>query len=251
MKLKPCSHAQEPEGLYSSEFFVQEFEYSRRAASVVVPLVLNMVPARSVVDVGCGLAQWAAEFLANGVEEVWGIDGDYVDRALLQIPRESFVAQDLSEQIRFDGTVDLAVCLEVAEHLPESRAAGLIADLTTLAPCVLFSAAMPEQGGLNHMNEQYLSYWVKLFEEQGFRGVDAIRPQILGNELVAWWYQQNIVLFAAPGHPLLDLGLRPPFDIVHRELYEQLRTTPPSLRKMIVNFPGALRRSIYRRLGFK
>ena len=139
VKFKPYSHGQEPEEPYSSEFFVQEFESSRRAASVVVPLVLTLVPARSVVDVGCGLAPWSAEFLANGVEKVWGIDGDYVDRARLQIPCESFIAQDLSKQLRFDRTVDLAVCLEVAEHLPRSRAEGLIADLTALAPCVLFS----------------------------------------------------------------------------------------------------------------
>jgi SAM-dependent methyltransferase len=249
MAFKLGRRPQAPTELYSSEFYVREYELSRSAASVVVPLVLALVPARNVVDVGCGIAPWAAEFLANGVEEVWGIDGDYVDRALLRIPRDRFLAQDLTKQICFDRKVDLAVCLEVAEHLPESRADGLVADLTGLAPCVLFSAGMPEQGGVNHLNEQYLPYWVELFKRRTYLAVDIVRPQILGNEAVAWWYQQNIVIFAAPGHPILDCGPRPPWDIVHQELYEQLRTRPLTLREILVGFPSALRSSIRHHLG--
>lgn len=239
----------EPTEPYTSDYLVEEGQVSQRSASVVVPLVLALWPASSVVDVGCGLGSWAAEFLANGVEEVWGIDGDYVDRSLLLIPPDRFLAQDLTRSVRFDRKIELAVCLEVAEHLPESRAVGLVADLTTLSRCVLFSAAVPGQGGLHHINEQYLSYWTKLFEKRGYKGIDPIRPRILGNDSVAWWYQQNIVMYVAPNHLLLNRNFPDPGDIVHRELYESVLSALPSLGQTLLNLPGAFRRSIRHRLG--
>jgi SAM-dependent methyltransferase len=236
--------------LYSKEFFAGRADGSIGAASVVVPMVLALLEVGSVVDVGCGLGAWAAEFLANGVPEAWGIDGNYVDRAQLRIPLDRFLPGDLTQPIQFDRTVDLVVCLEVAEHLPESRAASLIADLVSLAPCILFSAALPGQGGTNHINEQYLSYWIRLFEEQGYEGIDPLRPQILGNDLVDWWYQQNIVMFVAPGHGLLKRNFPKPSDLVHPRLYHLTRTAQPPLRKLISELPGAVRRSIRFRLGF-
>ena len=96
-----------------------------------------------------------------------------------------------------DGRYDLAVCLEVAEHLPESSASDLVRTLTTLAPIVLFSAAIPGQGGVGHINERWPSYWKSRFEEHGFQRLDPIRPHIWKNRRVHWWYRQNIFLFAA------------------------------------------------------
>jgi 2-polyprenyl-3-methyl-5-hydroxy-6-metoxy-1,4-benzoquinol methylase len=126
--------------VYSREFFAGQVDGSGSSAAVVVPLVLSLLPVKSVVDIGCGVGPWAAEFLTNGVPDVWGVDGDYVDRSQLRIPPDRFLARDLTKSLHFDRTFDLAVCLEVAEHLPESRAAGLVADLTAMAPCVLFSS---------------------------------------------------------------------------------------------------------------
>jgi len=153
--------------VYSREFFAGQVGGSASSAAIVVPLVLSLLPVTSVVDVGCGVGSWAAEFLADGVPDVWGIDGDYVDRSQLRIPPDRFVARDLTKPLQVDRTFDLALCLEVAEHLPESRASGLVVDLTSLSPCVLFSAAVPGPvGGVGtgHINEQYLPYWIDLFK---------------------------------------------------------------------------------------
>jgi hypothetical protein len=103
--------------IYPPDFFVGQVDGSARSAAVVVPFVLSLLPVNSVIDVGGGVAPWAAEFLANGVTDVLGIDGDYVDRSKLRIPRDRFVACDLMQPFEFDRTFDLAVCLEVAEHL--------------------------------------------------------------------------------------------------------------------------------------
>ena len=234
--------------VYRRDFFSEHADGSARSAATVVPLVLSLVPASSVVDVGCGIGPWAAEFMAQGVADVWGIDGDYVDRGQLRIPAEHFAARDLTKPLQFPRTFDLAVCLEVGEHLPASRAAGLVADLTSLAPCVLFSAAVPRQGGANHINEQYVPYWVDLFKKQGYEGIDPIRPRILGNDAVEWWYQQNVVMFAAPGHPLLAKGFPTPRSIIHQNLYEDLyaRLTIGNLARVL---PAAIGRSIRYHFG--
>jgi SAM-dependent methyltransferase len=236
--------------IYSNDFFRGQVDGSASSASVVVPLVLSLLTVKSVIDVGCGVAPWAAEFLAKDVPEVWGIDGDYVDRLQLRIPVDCFFAHDLTRPIRLNRTFDLAVCLEVAEHLPESRAHGLVADLTSLAPCVLFSSAVPGQGGTSHVNEQYLSYWADIFQEQGYEGIDPIRPWILGNKAVEWFYQQNIVMFVAKEHPLLAKNCLKARDIIHQTLYESVRTGRTlTLGKLLRHFPDVLRRSADHHLG--
>lgn len=118
--------------VYSSGFYAGLVDGSASSAAVVVPLVLSLLPVRSVVDVGCGVGPWAAEFLVNGVLDVWGINGEYVDRSQLRIPPDRLSARDLTKPLQFHRTFELAVCLEVAGHLPESRASG---GELALTPC--------------------------------------------------------------------------------------------------------------------
>lgn len=236
--------------IYSKQFFAGQVDGSARSAATVVPLLLSLLPVNSVIDVGCGVGPWAAEFLANGVPDVWGVDGGYVDRSQLRIPPERFLARDLTRSLQFDRIFDLAVCLEVAEHLPESRAGGLVADLTAMAPSVLFSAAIPGPTGTNHINSQYLPYWIELFQRQGYQAIDPIRPRIWGHESVEWFYQQDTIMFVAPKHPMLTKGFPKPQSLIHQELYEQVLHRKLSLG-MLRDFPGAVRRSIRYHLGYR
>ena len=182
-------------GPYDDEFFRRHREGARRSARAIVPLVLNLVPARSVADIGCGQGTWLSVFRELGVEDVLGIDGPYVDRERLEIPADRFLPRDLSEPFRVDRTFDLAVSLEVAEHLPESSAEGFVASLTRLAPVVLFSAAAPYQGGQHHVNEQWPAYWAMRFARHDFGPVDCLRRRIWTNRDVDWWYAQNSFLY--------------------------------------------------------
>jgi SAM-dependent methyltransferase len=193
---------------YSSDFFAAHRDGARRSAGVIVPLVLTLVPARSVIDVGCGQGTWLSVFAAHGVADVHGIDGDYVDRDRLEIPPGRFLAHDLSRPLRLDRTFDLAVSLEVAEHLPEHAADAFVESLARLAPVVLFSAAAPYQGGNNHVNEQWPAYWAGRFAEHGYRPVDCLRRRVWANPDVEWWYAQNTFLYVRRDRLEADPALR-------------------------------------------
>ena len=156
---------------------------------------MELVGPSSVVDLGCGIGTWLAVFRRHGVDDVLGVDGEWVPLDSLEIPRERFVAARLDRPLRLDRRFDLAVSLEVAEHLPESAAKQLVASAVALAPCVLFSAAIPHQGGRQHVNEQWLEYWAERFSDHRYVVVDSIRPRVWSNESVAYWYRQNAVLY--------------------------------------------------------
>ena len=192
---------------YTAEFFDSHRDGARRSARVVVPLVLGLVPARSVIDVGCGQGTWLSVFAEHGVEDVCGVDGDYVDRARLEIPADRFRGRDLSRPLDVERTFDLAVSLEVAEHLPEVASRGFVESLTRLAPVVLFSAAAPYQGGQDHVNEQWPAYWAERFASHGYLPVDCLRRRLWANPDVEWWYAQNTFLFVERGRLEADPGL--------------------------------------------
>ena len=166
------------EPYYSSRFFDNRQDGSLLSAREVVPLVLGMIKVKSVIDVGCGTGTWLSVFKDNQVYDFMGVDGDYLDKTSLLIPEDKFLSFDLREPLRLDREFDLVVSLEVAEHLPEKYAEGFVESLTRLGPVVMFSAAIPYQGGVNHVNEQWQDYWQKLFKKTDFVTADYLRPRI-------------------------------------------------------------------------
>lgn len=187
--------------VYDPGFYATIAAGCRSSAEIVVPLILAEVSASSVLDVGCGQGWWGAEFAAYGCE-VTGVDGDYVPDQ--QIP--NIVAHDLSTPLPDLGRFDLAVCLEVAEHLPSDRAAGFVADLCELAQVVVFSAAAPQQTGAGHVNCQWPSYWAELFAQHRYQVDGSLRWSIWTDVRVEPWYRQNLLIaqrgIVAPPEPL-------------------------------------------------
>ena len=186
---------QQTETPYDKTFFDNHLQSSLASARAVMPIVLDLVPVHSVVDFGCGCGTWLKACEENGVEIILGLDGDYVDRRSLLIEPCSFRASNLQKPIGLEQRFDLALCLEVAEHLPENEARTLVKSLTDAAPIILFSAALPGQGGTNHVNEQWPCYWERLFAEQGMRKYDVLRPLIWSDKSIEYTYRQNIYLF--------------------------------------------------------
>jgi SAM-dependent methyltransferase len=181
---------------YKKEFYTSEApEILLRSARGVVPLVMSLISPKRVVDIGCGSGAWLYAFREQGVEKILGVEGDYVDPSWLLIPKECVRAMDISKPFRLQETFDLAVCLEVAEHLPKRCAEEFAESLVSLAPIILFSAAVPLQGGLNHVNEQWPGYWEDIFIRRKYRQLDLLRGRIWKNPAIKSFYRQNIFLY--------------------------------------------------------
>lgn len=172
-----------------------ESVHNFRAAKEIVPFIVKLIEPKSVVDVGCGTGTWLKIFQDFNIQNILGIDGDYTDKELLKINKDNFLDFDLEKLYISERKYDLAISLEVAEHLSESCSDVLVETLSGLSDTIIFSAAIPNQGGQNHINEQEPKYWIEKFESKGFKLFDVLRPLFWDNQNVDLWYKQNILLF--------------------------------------------------------
>jgi SAM-dependent methyltransferase len=165
----------------------RDFVYDERFYAKGDPMKLDSYPRfaealirlrspRTVVDVGSGSGLMLAEFAKRGVD-VQGIEGSRaaIERSQLG---ERIVRANLERGVPDLGNFDLALCIEVAEHLTARSAPRLVEGLTRLSDVVVFTASQPGEGGLVHMNPQPESYWRELFAKQGF-AVSPLRDDLL------------------------------------------------------------------------
>ena len=162
---------------YNSKYYNWRVKSALSSAEIIVPYLLESFSPSSVTDVGSAEGAWLSVFAKNGVNIIQGFDGEWVKKEELLIPIEQFTMLDLETfEAPEEEIFDLAISLEVAEHLSESSADNFIKQLTKLSNRILFSAAIPGQGGLHHLNEQPPSYWAKKFKTYGFEQLDIVRP---------------------------------------------------------------------------
>jgi SAM-dependent methyltransferase len=238
---------------YSTRYYEALKEDSSASARFAVPKILDVIPAKSVVDVGCGSGTWARAYLDAGCD-VLGIDGAEVQTDQLLIPNNRFQRRNLVEPLKLDRRFDLVNCLEVAEHLPGTRATSFVSDLCAAGDVVVFSAAVPGQGGTYHVNEQWPTYWISRFADRGYVALDCIRPVLWNQPDVAWWYAQNLFVFIRRER-LSDYAKAKaaaqtwPTDLVHPRAYVRA-TVPeqmsPRMLKEVLRalpyFPGKIAR---------
>ena len=213
---------------YESSFYNTIRNGCISSAEIVAPYVYNLLKSKtnasdklSIVDIGCGEGHWAKAFENLGCKVV-GVDGSYVTN-----PVVDFISADLSKSIpleKLDSFYDLAISLEVAEHLVESRADTFVDEFCSLSDNLLFSAAIPAQGGTDHFNEQWFSsYWLPKFEKLGYRASGILRFSFWENENVEWWYKQNLMFMTKnpSNYPTLYKNeYSEPIDMVHPTLWE-------------------------------
>ncbi|MBP9760237.1 MAG: methyltransferase domain-containing protein [Candidatus Pacebacteria bacterium] len=227
---------------YSEQFYVRQKTGSLPSAEIIVPHLLSIIgPVKNVVDVGCGLGTWLSVFKTHGASNILGVDNPYAKRTQTYIPDNAFLSADLELPLQVRDQFDLAVTLEVAEHIEEAHAEQFVASLTKLAPIVLFSAAIPGQGGTHHVNEQWPDYWEALFAQHQYVAVDCIRRAIWNHPNVSYWYAQNTLLYVHKSK-YANLALKqehmlqtqPALRLVHPALYDSINPRNNISRKLLL-----------------
>jgi len=196
---------------------------SNSSARFLVPFLIQNLDFSSVIDIGCGDGQFINEFIRHEIFNVKGIEGKWILDSLDIAEAPWLQIADLTEEISFKSQFDLAICLEVAEHLEEEYSDTLIRNLTRASDVVFFSAAIPGQGGTNHVNLQYPDYWAKKFAEQGYFLEWDPRKLLWGNRKVAPWYQQNCLLYKKCADSNTAVVIPP--KLKHPEIFPELQST--------------------------
>ncbi|MBN1586073.1 MAG: hypothetical protein JW937_01440 [Candidatus Omnitrophica bacterium] len=243
--------------VYDQGFYSGHLEGSLSSAKVILGLLFDFYHPKSVIDIGCGYGAWLAVAKSLGSITLRGLDGDWIGEDNLIDSSIEFTSVNFERDIEIQQRFDLCLCLEVAEHISEGQAGAFVNLLCRVSDVIVFSAAVKGQGGTNHINEQWPSYWIERFRSGGYECFDIFRGRIWNDERVVWWYRQNVLLFVNtqvlgslfdPGD-LRDLE-RKVFDMVHPAHYEcrskEYRNTleAPTLRSCIRMFGRYLLKKI-------
>lgn len=191
-----------------------------RSSAQAVLNYLN-VSGKTVVDFGCGRGDWLKAARDQGAREVLGLDSYALDFEAqhLDFPIRHV---DLTQPVRLEQRFDLALCMEVGEHLEARYAETLVASLVKAAPVVVFSAAVPGQGGVRHVNEQPPAYWHGLFSQHRYACYD-FRQEIWNDLNIEPWYRMGVLVYAAEGTEVPSLKkfyTEAPLHLVHPDIFE-------------------------------
>lgn len=156
---------------------------------------------RSVVDVGCGTAEYLAEFQKKGIK-IKGYEGSVSALKQAKVELRYIQKADLRNVINSNQRYDLALCLEVAEHIESRYSKNLLDTLTNLSDTVVFTAATPGQGGHFHINEKPREFWIKAWQERNYvykeDAAQALKEEMHKNHVLRW-YLDNLMIFSKGG----------------------------------------------------
>lgn len=221
--------------LYGPDFYSTRYRETYYSATRIISIVANLFPhISSAIDFGCGVGTFLDAFKQFNVYDVLGMEGSWLDKKDLLLAESCFKYVDLELEYCESRRYDLAICLEVAEHLSESGGRNLIRSLCGASNLVLFSAAIPSQGGIGHVNEAWQSHWASMFDEYGYKPYDLVRPHIWSDSNIPFWYKQNIIVYTSLDTIDFPVATSPFLDLVHPDLYcSKLSSASPTIPDLI------------------
>ncbi|TIH13550.1 class I SAM-dependent methyltransferase [Marinifilum sp. JC120] len=195
--------------LYGESFYKNRHTRSLYAAVNVLTLISDIIPKMdSVIDFGCGVGTWLQVTQNLGAKNILGLEGLWLKKKMLVIKEDEFIHADLSKNFSTTDKYDLAISLEVAEHIEKEYARLFVERLSRASDFILFSAAIPHQKpGPEHVNEQWPNYWINIFNSLEYKAIDCIRGFIWNDPKIPSWYRQNIMLFVKDDR-IEDLNLK-------------------------------------------
>ena len=167
------------------------------SAEKVVNIIFDLFKPKSVIDVGCGTGLLLKHFQKKG-STIMGYEGKWINNELIEenIPKSVVNIIDFENLEKINIIKhDLCLCLEVAEHVSSDHAENFFNFISQHSNIIIFSAAIPNQGGFNHVNEQWSDYWDSKFLELGYVKYDILRPILWNEGLITWPHKQNMVVY--------------------------------------------------------
>jgi len=137
----------------------------------VADRVVEGIGPGSVLDAGCAMGFLVETLRERGVE-AWGVDVSAYAIGEAHPSIQAFVRVGTITE-PFGRRYDLAVCIEVVEHLPPDEAPAAVANLCAHADDILFSSSPADHRELTHLGVRPPEHWAELFARHGFyRDVD-------------------------------------------------------------------------------
>lgn len=246
---------------YNDKFYksLTEGSYSSAKHYVSILSSLNINP-KKVIDIGCGRGPWLKAFSDSGSKELVGIDGDWVSQGDMLDKKIKFYSIDLSSAViknPINKKFDLAMSLEVAEHLKPEQAITFVDYLTNFSDTILFSAAFRGQGGTDHFNERTHTYWAKIFNKNDYLPYDIFRSKVWENQEIDVWYRQNTFLYLKKNSKnikiLKERGIEPISEMslmncIHPDLYQYKIEDTNKLTKLIIELRKSTISGLIKRL---
>lgn len=152
--------------IYDARFYEtrgRQHHHYRKYAQCLLDL---FGPFRSVLDLGAGNGYFAHVFSEAGAEAHMV----ELSEAVLPYVFDDVECRihDLREPLDYGRTFELVLCIEVAEHLPESAADALCGTIARhVGRLLVFTSAPPGQGGDGHINCQPGEYWKEKLAGRG------------------------------------------------------------------------------------
>ena len=189
---------------YSDQFYESVTNRAEYSSRIIFSLLKNALHPKTFVDVGSGDGVWSLSALEHFESinhvEAWDLlaEKTYLDIAKKRFPSKNIISKRIdfeSSDYGVEMVYDLAVCLETFEHLSPSACEKLSLFFSSHTRILIFSGAVPGQGGTNHINEQPFKTWQRNLLDFGFFPLDFIRPNIQDKKNVPSYYKNNIVLW--------------------------------------------------------
>ncbi|MGK7876185.1 MAG: class I SAM-dependent methyltransferase [Xenococcaceae cyanobacterium] len=184
---------------YGQQFFQDDSSYrylTDEQIEAFVKEMITLLKPHTAIDLGCGMGMYLRALKSHGVQLI-GFDASL--HAVQNVdPEVPVFVVDLTKPFRSNQQWDIAICFEVAEHLPKSCASILVDTLCSLSKTILFTAAGPDQPGIDHINLQPKSFWIDLYQRNGFILDEKLTQQFLDHLVsidVPDWFCRNFSIF--------------------------------------------------------
>jgi hypothetical protein len=148
-------------------------------------------------DFGCSTGIYLKEVQINQ-PTIHSIGFEFSEDAVKNAVCPNVVQKDLTVPLELTYVPNtLGLCLEVLEHIDDAHWKPVLENITNLCDRVIFSAAVPGQGGTGHINCRPKIDWIKRFHELGWVvDLDATKHLLdyIQKGYHMGWFRNNVMI---------------------------------------------------------